>query len=160
MSCKTLADLNLKGFENRVTHRLSGGEKKMVALATILVMRPNVLLLDEPTSGLDEKTISRIMHILNHLDISYVIVSHEYDFLSRTTTDIFRMSQGRIEYDGPSKNLHSHYHRHHHYRSHDPGHADAGRSGRRFRRVPARSSGQRNRYRPGGRRHSRNRKSI
>jgi cobalt/nickel transport system ATP-binding protein len=112
MSREVLADLNLKGFEDRVTHKLSGGEKKMVALATILVMQPKVLLMDEPTSGLDAKTISRIMNILNHLDISYVIASHEYDFLSRTTTDIFRMSQGRIEYDGPSKNLHSHYHRH------------------------------------------------
>ncbi len=112
MSYRTLLDLNLKGFEDRVTHKLSGGEKKMVALATILVMQPRVLLLDEPTSGLDEETISRIMNILNGLDISYMIVSHEYGFLARTTTDIFRMKHGTLCFDGPSENLHSHYHRH------------------------------------------------
>jgi len=112
MSYRTLLDLNLKGFEGRVTHKLSGGEKKMVALATILVMQPRVLLLDEPTSGLDEETISRIMNILNDLDISYMIVSHEYGFLARTTTDIFRMKHGILCFDGPSENLHSHYHRH------------------------------------------------
>jgi len=112
MSYKILSDLNLKGFEDRVTHKLSGGEKKMVALATILVMQPRVLFLDEPTSGLDEETIIRIMNILKGLDISYMIVSHEYGFLARTTTDIFKMKDGTLSYDGPSDNLHSHYHRH------------------------------------------------
>jgi cobalt/nickel transport system ATP-binding protein len=112
MSFKTLSDLNLMGLANRVTHKLSGGEKKMVALATILVMQPRVLFLDEPTSGLDEDTISRIMNVLNNLDTSYIIVSHEYGFLARTTTDIFRMKDAALMYDGPSENLHSHYHRH------------------------------------------------
>jgi len=112
MSYNILSELNLNGFEGRVTHRLSGGEKKMVALATILVMKPKVLFLDEPTTGLDEDTILRIMTILNGLDISYMIVSHEYGFLARTTTDIFKMKDGNLFYDGPSENLHSHYHRH------------------------------------------------
>ena len=44
---ETLEDLGLQGFENRITHRLSGGEKRMVALATVLAMKPDVLLLDE-----------------------------------------------------------------------------------------------------------------
>ncbi|MBW2149975.1 MAG: ABC transporter ATP-binding protein, partial [Deltaproteobacteria bacterium] len=83
VSLKTLKDLNLEGFEDRVTHKLSGGEKKLVALATVLVMQPEALLLDEPTTGLDEDTSKRIIDILNRLDISYVIVSHEYDFLAR-----------------------------------------------------------------------------
>ena len=48
-----LASLGLKGFEDRVTHRLSGGQKRLVALAAVLAMSPEVLLLDEPTSGLD-----------------------------------------------------------------------------------------------------------
>jgi len=112
MSLKTLEALNLKGFEDRVTHRLSGGEKKLVALATVLVMKPDVLLLDEPTTGLDEGTSIRIISILNDLDISYVIVSHEYDFLALTTSDIYKMRAGRIDYNGKSDELHSHYHRH------------------------------------------------
>lgn len=112
MSLETLESLNLKGFENRVTHELSGGEKKLAALATVLVMQPQVLLLDEPTTALDEDTSIRLISILNNLDISYVIVSHEYDFLARTTRDIYSMKAGRIIYDGNSDTLHSHYHRH------------------------------------------------
>jgi len=114
MSLETLKALNLEGFEERVTHRLSGGEKKLVALGTVLVMKPDVLLLDEPTTGLDEDTSIRIIDILNSLDISYVIVSHEYDFLARTTRDIYSMQGGKIEYNGRSENLHSHYHSHPH----------------------------------------------
>lgn len=112
MSEKTLAELNLKGFENRVTHKLSGGEKKLVSLATVLVMSPEVLLLDEPTTGLDESTRERIIAVLNKLDISCVIVSHEYDFLARTTRVIYSMKEGRIEYNGDSAALHTHYHSH------------------------------------------------
>lgn len=112
MAVEVLDRLNLRGFEDRVTHRLSGGEKKLVALATVLVMEPDALLLDEPTTGLDEDTNIRIMDLLNSLEIGYIIVSHEYDFLARTTRHIYSMQKGRIVYDGDSSTLHSHYHRH------------------------------------------------
>ncbi len=112
MSEKTLAELNLKGFENRVTHKLSGGEKKLVSLAAVLVMQPEVLLLDEPTTGLDESTRERIIAVLNGLDISCIIVSHEYDFLAQTTRVIYSMKEGRIEYNGDAAALHTHYHSH------------------------------------------------
>jgi cobalt/nickel transport system ATP-binding protein len=81
---ETMARLGLNGFEDRVTYKLSGGEKKLVALATILAMEPQLLLLDEPTAGLDENTRNRLIHILQHLDIAYMIVSHEHDFLNHT----------------------------------------------------------------------------
>ena len=112
MAMETLERLNLKGFEERVTHKLSGGEKKLVALATVLVMQPKALLLDEPTTGLDEDTNIRIITLLNSLDISYVIVSHEYDFLARTTRHIYSVQNGQIVYNGDSSALHSHYHMH------------------------------------------------
>lgn len=111
-SIKLLEDLDLKGFEDRITYRLSGGEKRLVALATVLVMQPEVLLLDEPFTGLDESTRERIIDILTHLDISYIIVSHEYDTLARTTNDIFSMDKGGIIYNGDSDILHSHFHQH------------------------------------------------
>jgi cobalt/nickel transport system ATP-binding protein len=75
-------------------------------------MQPKALLLDEPTTGLDEDTNIRIITLLNSLDISYVIVSHEYDFLARTTHDIYSVQNGQIVYNGDSSALHSHYHKH------------------------------------------------
>lgn len=112
MAMETLERLNLKGFEARVTHNLSGGEKKLVALATVLVMAPKALILDEPTTGLDEDTNIRIITLLNQLDISTIIVSHDYDFLARTTRDIYGMQNGQIIHNGNSSALHSHYHKH------------------------------------------------
>ena len=67
IAVKTLEELGLAGFEDRITHRLSGGEKKLVALATILAMRPKILLLDEPTNNLDPKTRSHLIEILQGL---------------------------------------------------------------------------------------------
>ena len=60
---KTLERLGLEGFEGRITYKLSGGEKRLVSLATVLAMEPDVLLLDEPTSGLDDRTKSRLSEI-------------------------------------------------------------------------------------------------
>ena len=112
MSMNVLKDLKLDGFENRVTHKLSGGEKKLVALATVLVMEPKVLFLDEPSTGLDEATKDRIIDILNRLDITCVMVSHEYDYLSRCTSAIYTLENGRIRYCCDSRDLHTHHHIH------------------------------------------------
>jgi len=112
MSMETLENLNLQGFENRVTHKLSGGEKKLVSLATVLVMQPKALLLDEPTTGLDEDARFRIESLLNNLDISTLIVSHEYDFLAETARKIYSMEAGQIRFNGDANTLHDHHHRH------------------------------------------------
>lgn len=98
LSKKMLQALDLDGFEDRITYKLSGGEKKLVSLATVLVMEPEVLLLDEPTTGLDEQTVKRIVNLLNELDMGYVVVSHEFDFLAKTTRDIFVMKNGQIRF--------------------------------------------------------------
>ena len=100
MAMETLEALNLKGFEDRLTHKLSGGEKKLVSLATVLVTKPDLLLLDEPTTGLDRETVERIIGIFNDLDLGYVIVSHESAFLDRTTSEVIHMKNGRL--DSPS----------------------------------------------------------
>jgi cobalt/nickel transport system ATP-binding protein len=112
MSMDILKDLNLDGFENRITHQLSGGEKKLVALATVLVMEPKVLFLDEPSTGLDDSTREHIIDILNRLDITFVMVSHEYDYLARTTQKIYSLNNGKIDYCCNSEDLHTHYHSH------------------------------------------------
>lgn len=84
---ETMEKLGLQGFEDRVTYKLSGGEKKLAALAAVLAMQPQLLLLDEPTAGLDETTKHRLIHILQDLGIAYMIVSHEPDFLNHTVKE-------------------------------------------------------------------------
>ncbi len=109
---ETLEALHLSHLADRVTHRLSGGEKKLVALATVLVMQPDILLLDEPTTGLDEETHRRIVEVLKGLDTSLMIVSHEYDFLALTTRSVYALAKGKILFNGDASLLHSHYHTH------------------------------------------------
>lgn len=90
--------LGLKGFENRLTHRLSGGEKKLVSLATILSMQPEILLLDEPTAGLDNKTKNKLANVLSDIDASCILVSHENDFIDKITTSTCIMKNGKITF--------------------------------------------------------------
>jgi len=108
---RTLEFLGLGGFEDRVTHKLSGGEKRLVALATVLSMKPEVLLLDEPSSGLDADTKERLIDILNNLDLTILIISHEFEFISKTTQHIYTMQDGKIRVD---QEVHVHTHDHAH----------------------------------------------
>lgn len=108
---QTLAALGLNGFEDRITFKLSGGEKRLVSLATVLAMEPEVLLLDEPENGLDIRTRAKLSEILGKLDIAYILISHELDFLTNVTDLIYTMEDGRIRRD---EELHVHQHLHAH----------------------------------------------
>jgi len=90
---RTLEEVGLEGFEDRVTYNLSGGEKKLVSLATLFAMNPEVLLLDEPTAGLDENATEKIERILKEKAETYIIVSHYRDVLEKTTNQIYRMER-------------------------------------------------------------------
>ena len=94
---ETLNALDLHGYEDRITHQLSGGEKRLVALATVLAMDPEVLLLDEPTSGLDPESSERVTQILMNLPQAMVIVSHDQTQLARMATSSVALSVGRLE---------------------------------------------------------------
>lgn len=107
----TLKFLELSGFENRVTYKLSGGEKRLVSLATVLAMEPEILLLDEPTTGLDDKTRARIIDMLAKLPLSMIIISHEIDFLEKITDSIINLKNGRI-YTDKELQIHQHTHIH------------------------------------------------
>lgn len=108
---RTLDFLGLGGFEDRVTFKLSGGEKRLVSLATVLAMEPQILLLDEPVNGLDTRTRAKLIDVLRALDLSYVLISHELDFLTAVTDTIYTMENGRILLD---RELHIHQHVHAH----------------------------------------------
>jgi cobalt/nickel transport system ATP-binding protein len=108
---RTLNFLGLSGFEDRITFKLSGGEKKLVSLATVLAMKPEILLLDEPINGLDMKTKVKLTEVLAGLDLSYILISHDFDFLAETADAIYTMEDGKILLD---KELHVHEHVHAH----------------------------------------------
>ena len=93
----TLAAMALEGFENRVTHKLSFGEKKLVALASVLAMAPEVLLLDEPSEALDKNNKERLVEHLGELSQSLVITSHDSGLLHQTVNSIYHLSNGRLE---------------------------------------------------------------
>ncbi|MCW9033822.1 MAG: energy-coupling factor ABC transporter ATP-binding protein [Rhodospirillales bacterium] len=93
---KTLLSLGLSEFKDRITHKLSGGEKRLVALATVLAMEPQVLLLDEPTTNLDEETTEKLIGILLDLPQSMIIVSHDPHFRRRIATRMVQLRAGVV----------------------------------------------------------------
>ncbi len=111
LSIKTLEQLGLEGFEERITHKLSGGEKKLVALATILSMEPQLLLLDEPSNNLDPATRERLITILRSLDQAHIIISHDLDFLASTCTQLYTI-ENKTLVRCEQKQVHSHEHIH------------------------------------------------
>lgn len=96
IALETLESLGLGGFGNRITHKLSGGQKRLVALATVLAMRPDVLLLDEPTNALDAATEERLTAILAGLPQGMVIIAHDERFLARLATRRVRLVSGAL----------------------------------------------------------------
>lgn len=102
---KALEQVNANGLQNRATHRLSGGEKRLVALATVLAMEASILVLDEPSAHLDPHARRRLIRILQQFSHTKIIATHDldlaYDLCSRTII----LDQGRILADGATKIL-------------------------------------------------------
>lgn len=93
---ETLRSLGLEGYADRITHHLSGGEKRLVSIASVLAMDPEILLLDEPTSGLDSKSYQRVSSILHSLPQAMIVVSHDEKFLQAVTDRLVRIENGRV----------------------------------------------------------------
>lgn len=110
-ACQTLCQVGLEGFEDRLTHRLSGGEQRLVSLASVLAMRPDVLLLDEPTTGLDPEARHRLVHILQQLPTARIIIAHNWEFLEQTCTSFITISEKKLV---PALPWQVHTHRHVH----------------------------------------------
>jgi cobalt/nickel transport system ATP-binding protein len=93
---RVLSDLQLMHLKNRITHKLSGGEKRLVTLATVLAMDPEALLLDEPTNALDTKNEARLLEILQSLPQAILLVSHAPAFRQALAPETLDLQDGRL----------------------------------------------------------------
>ena len=95
-----LAQLQLEDLKYRYNHRISGGEKRMAAIATILAMEPEAILMDEPTSALDPYNRRIVINTIRELKLTKVITSHDLDMILDTCDRVILLSNGRIAADG------------------------------------------------------------
>ncbi|MFD2172578.1 energy-coupling factor ABC transporter ATP-binding protein [Rhodobacter lacus] len=107
---EALAGLGLEHLAERFTHRLSGGEKRLVCLAGLFAMRPDVLLLDEPTNGVDAENGARLRAALAGFAGAMILVSHDDAFVAELATRAMSLRAGVLR---PAE-IHSHPHFHAH----------------------------------------------
>lgn len=102
---RALAEVHMQGFENRFPHHLSQGEKKRVALATVLSMDCELLALDEPTSGLDPFVKEEITDLLQSIPIPKVIISHDFNLIQTLCDHTLLLSRGKMIGFGKTKDM-------------------------------------------------------
>jgi len=82
-------------LKDKMIHQLSGGEKKLVSLATILALTPDIMLLDEPTITLDPKNRRNLINILNTVEHLKIIATHDLDLVLDTCNRVIILSEGK-----------------------------------------------------------------
>lgn len=92
--------VGMAGFEKRSSHHLSVGEKKRIAMATVLSMSPEILVIDEPTSNLDPRGKWDIIEVLKGLPVTKVIVSHDLEMVEALCRRMVIIDRGRVAADG------------------------------------------------------------
>ncbi|HYK89983.1 MAG TPA: ABC transporter ATP-binding protein [Acidobacteriota bacterium] len=101
-----LRDVGLdQSIRNRSSHHLSLGERKRVALATILSMEPSILALDEPTSNLDPRNRRHLIELIAKLPATLIIATHDLEFVLALCSRTVLMDRGKIWADGDTRNL-------------------------------------------------------
>ena len=102
---KALGRVHMDGRRDRQIYRLSGGEKKLVSIATVLAMGSKLMLLDEPSVALDPRNRRNLIRILNELPQAKIIASHDLDFVYDTCKRVLLLSEGRIAADGRAEDI-------------------------------------------------------
>ena len=94
-----IEELEITPFQDRPAHALSGGQKKQVAIADILVMHPEVMILDEPAAALDPKHTKKVQQIVDHLTekgITVLMATHDIDYAYAWADEIILMHEGKV----------------------------------------------------------------
>ena len=89
----------------KAPHHLSGGEKRMVAIATLLSMMPDIILFDEPVSNLDSRNRRRVIRTITDMHQTVIVASHDLELLLETCTRVLLIDEGRLLQDGPIREI-------------------------------------------------------
>ena len=100
-----LEKLGIQDLKHRYNHRISGGEKRMAAIATILAMEPDTILMDEPTSALDPYNRRIVIRTIRELTQTKLLSSHDLDMILDTCDRVLLLFGGRIAADGPAEEI-------------------------------------------------------
>jgi cobalt/nickel transport system ATP-binding protein len=96
-----LAAVRMSHVEDRAPHQLSLGQRRRVAIATVLAMRPRLLVLDEPSANLDPRARRELLEVLDAVDRTMLVVTHDLPFAARLCERAVILSGGRVAADGP-----------------------------------------------------------
>jgi cobalt transport protein ATP-binding subunit len=102
---RALAAVDMAGFEERMPHQLSIGQRKRVSLATVLSMDPEILVLDEPSAGLDPRARRDLLELLNSLPQTLIVSSHDMRLVRDLCTRSVIMDTGRIAIDATTSEI-------------------------------------------------------
>lgn len=102
---EVLNRLGLMELKHRYNHKISGGEKRMAAIATILAMEPEVIVMDEPSTALDPVNRRTVINTINTLPQTKLIASHDLDMILDTCQRVILLSHGRIAADGSTETI-------------------------------------------------------
>lgn len=102
---QALEAVHMLGYKKRVSHHLSMGEKKRIAIATVLSMQPEVLVLDEPTGGLDPRSRRSLIHLLQELPLTMLASTHDMLLVREIFPRMIVLDEGRVVADGPTQTL-------------------------------------------------------
>ncbi len=97
---RALEMVRMTAYKDRLSHHLSMGEKKRIAIATVLSMHPQILALDEPSAGLDPRARRSLIHLLRHLPITMLVSTHDLAMVRELFPRMIIMDEGRIVADG------------------------------------------------------------
>lgn len=102
---QALEAVHMLAYKQRVSHHLSMGEKKRIAIATVLSMHPEVLVLDEPTGGLDPRSRRSLIHLLNELSLTMLVSTHDMQLVHEIFPRMIVLDEGCVVADGATKTL-------------------------------------------------------
>jgi len=99
---QALAAVHMGDYAARNPYHLSGGEKKRIAIATVLSMQPQILVFDEPTAALDPRARRELIELLHELPQTMLIATHDLEMVKTLTPRTVMLHQGRVVADGPT----------------------------------------------------------